>query len=895
MDQVALQHRSTVPQHSPRRSTKLLAWSGLAALLVLAAPSYTVADVDTAIPTPESVLGYTLGEWVTDYAGMVRYLSTLAAASPRVVFDIYGEDYEHRSLYYAVVSSAGNIQRLDEIKAATRRLSDPRAINATTAADLIENTPVVVWLNYGTDGNETAGLESALMMAYHFAAATDEETTRLLDEAVLVITPVMNPSSHERWASWSNSFAALGGNDDPNALEHNPPWGVLTNNNHYLVDVNRESLWAFQRESSALRRLYYEWMPAIFVDHHGEYDNFAGPGYEEPLNPLFTDAQRRWLDRLGRAIGESFGAQQWSYSPWETGTFYPGFWESMGLLNGAIGFTYETIGGGSKGLRFRRPDGSVITLELAAQQHFVASKSVIETAVASRRELLTDFVGFFRSAMELAGTGPERAFIVDPGNDPGRARQLLEILMANRIEVYRTTRELELQQVHDYVEGTPTAKSFAAGVYVIPVDQPQARLLLTLMRRNLDLPQVTLEAAENFRRQQETAGYYNPKIDKTTYLFYDVTAWSLPFTFNVPAYWTERAPADGLERVGELGTATAAVPDRPGSYGYLYPGHGNAAMALLVDLLGQDLVVNVAWSGFTAAGRDFPRGSLLVRNERNPGVDLLPALSATARRHGVDLVAVDTPHSDSGPSLGSDQFVYAKRPKIAVLAGDPVSTRSFGDLWFTLEQLYKLPFTAIYKQQLTAKTLNEYDVLVLPHGWYDEDTFTKDWLGDLKKWIEQGGTLVCLEDAAKWAAQPERELSAARLRDTKWPPDPSGNNEARETAAVPGAILRAEPDPYHFLAIGYEGATPVLVQSNLAFEPDSAIAAPFRLAELSSLHLAGFAYPDSLERLAGTPYALEERVGAGHIVLILDDPNFRLYWQGLSRLFLNSLVLSPSF
>ena len=81
----------------------------------------------------------------------------------------------------------------------------------------------------------------------------------------------------------------------------------------------------------------------------------------------------------------------------------------------------------------------------------------------------------------------------------------------------------------------------------------------------------------------------------------------------------------------------------------------------------------------------------------------------------------------------------------------------------------------------------------------------------------------------------------------------------------------------------------------LAFEPDPAIAAPLRFAESSRLHLAGFAYPDSLERLAGTPYALAERVGSGHIVLFLDDPNFRIYWQGLSRLFLNSLVLSPSF
>ncbi|TNF72731.1 MAG: hypothetical protein EP299_09290 [Acidobacteria bacterium] len=895
MDQVDHQHRSTACKCSRMRFEPLLVRTVLLLLLALSPPVAAGAEVEPSIPTPESVLGYALGEWVTDYAGMVRYFSKLAESSPRVLFDTYGEDYEHRSLYYAVVSSAASIQRLDEIKAATRRLSNPRTVDAAEADDLIESTPVVVWLNYSTDGDETAGLESALMMAHHFAAATDEATTRLLDETVLVITPVMNPSSHERWASWSNSFSALGGNDDPNAMEHNPPWGVLTNNNHYLVDINRESVWAIQRESSALRDLYYQWMPAVFVDHHGEYDNFVGPGYKEPLNPLFTDAQRRWLDRLGRDIGERFGEHQWSYFPWETGTFYPGYWESMALLNGAIGFTYETIGGGYKGLRFRRPDGSVITLELAARQHFEASKRVIETAVASRRELLSDFAGFFRSAMELAATGPERAFIVDPDQAPARARQLLEILLDNQIEVYRTTGELELRQVYDYVQGRSGARTFPAGVYVTPVDQPRARLLLTLMRRNLELPESTLEAAEEFRRRQETAGFYNPKIDKTTYLFYDVTAWSLPLTYNVSAFWSEESPGSDLERVETIEEAAVALPEKPAKYGYLFPGHGNSAMALLVDLLQQDLIVNVAWAGTTIGGRAFPRGSLLIRNERNPEVDLLSVLSGAARRHGLDLHGLDTPHSDSGPSLGSDQFVWVEKPKIAVLAGDPVSTRSFGDLWFTLERIYGLPFTAIYKEQLDAKVLNEYDVLVLPNGWYAESTFTEEWVGALKNWIEQGGTLVCLKNAAKWAAHPERELSAARLRDTKWPPDPLEGNESRETVAVPGSILRAEPDPHHFLAIGYEGPTPVLVRSNLAFEPDSAIAAPLSFADLSRLHLAGFAYPDSLERLAGTPYALAERIGEGHLVLVLDDPNFRLYWQGLSRLFLNSLVLSPSF
>ena len=129
---------------------------------------------------------------------------------------------------------------------------------------------------------------------------------------MVIITPVSNPSSHERWASWSNSFAARGGNPDPLSMEHHPPWGVLTNNNHYLVDLNRESVWAIQRESAALRDFYYQWNPAIFVDHHGEYDDFTGPGYEEPLNPLYSarPAPTGWIvsaDRSGSASPPAAG------------------------------------------------------------------------------------------------------------------------------------------------------------------------------------------------------------------------------------------------------------------------------------------------------------------------------------------------------------------------------------------------------------------------------------------------------------------------------------------------------------------------------------------------------------------------------------------------------------
>ncbi len=39
---------------------------------------------------------------------------------------------------------------------------------------------------------------------------------------------------------------------------------------------------------------------------------------------------------------------------------------------------------------------------------------------------------------------------------------------------------------------------------------------------------------------------------------------------------------------------------------------------------------------------------------------------------------------------------------------------------------------------------------------------------------------------------------------------------------------------------------------------------------------------------------VDERVGQGHIILYADDPNFRAYWDGLDRLFFNSILFGPS-
>ncbi len=49
-----------------------------------------------------------------------------------------------------------------------------------------------------------------------------------------------------------------------------------------------------------------------------------------------------------------------------------------------------------------------------------------------------------------------------------------------------------------------------------------------------------------------------------------------------------------------------------------------------------------------------------------------------------------------------------------------------------------------------------------------------------------------------------------------------------------------------------------------------------------------------LERLSGSVFAYGERVGRGRVIAVAEDLNFRAYWRGSNRLFLNAAVVGPS-
>ena len=221
-----------------------------ASALAQTPPLYPNGTYDASVPAPKAFLGYEIGEKFTPHARIVSYLEAVAAASKRVKLQRIGETNEGRPLLFLAITSEANQSKLETIRKNILSLADPRTISdpkSVTVEDLVKSTPVIVWLSYGVHGNESSSAEAGMQAVYQLAAGTDEPTTKLLADAVVIVDPLLNPDGRDRYVNWFNSVVGATPNPDPQSAEHDEPWpgGRF---NHFLFDMNRDWAWLTQKD-----------------------------------------------------------------------------------------------------------------------------------------------------------------------------------------------------------------------------------------------------------------------------------------------------------------------------------------------------------------------------------------------------------------------------------------------------------------------------------------------------------------------------------------------------------------------------------------------------------------------------------------------------------------------
>ena len=888
-----------------RTNALLLALSCASA--TLAAQSfdfYARGPYRPAVPRPEAATGYGAGEQQTMYAVMQRYLDTLLATAPdRVRAETWGQTVEHRPYRVLIISDSANLARVDQIRAAVAELTDPRKTSAARASQIAAGEPIIVLFQYSVHGDEPAGFEAALQVAYQMLAGEDSITRLILKNVVFVLNPSANPDGHERFAAWYNSVAV--GSDNPWALEQNEPWGVTGRYNHFRFDMNRDLVAQSQPEVRVMMDGILRWHPQVFVDHHSTTQTFFFPPVAPALNQNLPAQAPHWFDVFGRGNAAAFDRYGWQY--FVRGVFdffYAGYWDEWTTFQGATGMTYETDGGPE--FNRRRDDGTISTFRDGIAHHFIASLATLETAARNRQARLADYYAFRKSALDEAATDRMKRVVLLPGTDPRMTAHVVGLLLRNGIEVSRLSQLWAATLAHPYLGGTAARHTFPAGSYVVDLTQPQRRLAKALLEPSavLERPFVQ-DQVERFRRNRRRG----TDADKEDYGFYDVTAWSMPYTFNIEAYWTEDAGTTTGAAVTDTTLPTPAAPARATS-AYVFQNDNLGAARLVYALEREGYNVAVSLRPLVADGHAFPRGTFVARLQRNPAT-LAERITALAAPLGVPLTAVASAFADTGNTgTGSDAVVSLAPPHILVGVGDGISETSYGWLWHFLVRDFGAGFTPVALSNLGhLDDLHSFNVIILPDG---SGSRMKRQLGEggiakLKAWVQSGGVLIGIGGAGDLADDKEVGLSSISAvgADTgksdstiqaSAPPLLSPTAPTKDKPEwLPGSIFRATLDRTHWLTLGYEqDQLPVYLDGTTFWKLSKNGANPVVFTE-DSLTLSGFSWPGNTDRLLkGTTWAVVENQGDGRVILFLGDPLFRGFWRGTARLVTNAILIGPN-
>ncbi|MDB5251936.1 MAG: zinc carboxypeptidase [Flaviaesturariibacter sp.] len=821
--------------------------------------SYYLPDsvqYNPAVPKPKDVIYHEVGEWHVTHDRLVSYMQAIAKAAPdRVTIETMGMTYENRPQALLVITSATNHRNLEAIRRQHLQLTDPAASGSLN----LDNMPIVVYIGHSIHGNEPSGANAALVSAYYLAAAQGAAIDDLLEHVVILFDPSFNPDGLQRFSTWANQHKSKNLVTDPASREFNEVWPG-GRYNHYWFDLNRDWLPAVHIESQNRLTVYRNWMPNILTDHHEQGSNatfFFQPGVPSRVNPL-TPARNQelttqmakfhaaYLDRIGSLY---FTKENYDDFYYGKGSTYPD-------INGGIGILFEQAS--SRGHAQQTSNG-ILRFPFTIRNQFVTTLSTLEAARTMRKDFLSFQRDFYKTSATEAAAAPTKAYVFGDAADKGKTAIFITMLRRHGIDVYHLANTIKADGL-----------SFEKGSsYIVPSGQNQHRVIRAIFDKTL-----------TYRDS----------------LFYDITAWTMPLAFGLPSAELN-ASQYTASALGEKLTATpapAAAAFARSNYAYVLEWTEFYAPAVLYELQSAGISVRVASAPFEmgsgASRHTYRNGTLMIPVAMQaPDADrLYEILTRMAQKYNLPFTPVTTGNVTSGSDLGSSKFLALSKPSIATVVGAGVNPTDAGELWHLLDQRFNIPMSQLETSSFNRVDLAKYNTIILVGGAYAD--LNKD---KLKAWVQGGGTLVLMEEAISWAsaagiAPIGLKKSRAYLDSTASLPY-SEKDQLEGSQQVRGAIFRAEADLTHPLAYGYTQPYVSLFKANKVFleRSKNPFQTPFfyKDAPLQS----GWVSRQNLDAVRNSAAVVVTGSGAGRVIAIADNPNFRAFWMGGTKLMMNAI------
>ena len=805
---------------------------------------------DPAIPKPEEVLGYQVGQWHVRHDQLVQYMRVLAEKSPRVSIETIGFSHEQRPLLLLKFSQPDNIAKLEQL----REQHYAQVFKKQQA----NNLPAFIWMGYSVHGNESSGSNAALLVAYYLAAAQGEEVEQLLNNSVVLLDPSLNPDGLARFAQWANSNRGKTLSADPQHREHVEQW-PSGRTNHYMFDLNRDWLLLQHPESRARITAFHKWQPHVLTDFHEMGPNstyFFQPGIPTRTHPLTPAKNTQLTTELANFHAQALDAQNQLYFTQESfDDFYYGKGSTYPDINGSVGILFEQAS--SRGHVQETINGQ-LTFAQSIKNQVTTSLSTFAGVLANKKQLIDFKNSFYHQAESLAEKEKFLGYVVAKGQDPQRFEEFMSVLTQHQIKAYGLNKAVKASD-----------QSFSQGDVYIPLKQAQFRLIKAIF-------------SEQTSFQDNT--------------FYDVSGWTLPHAYNLKfGQVSSRWGLDVSKQAWQ--SESPRFPELQESYAYAFDWQPSAAPKLLNTLLQQGVDARVALQGFkakTAFGeKNFNAGSIVVASGVQKQSDIVAIMQRAQTEYDVQIHAIQSGLTSEGVDLGSRQLSPIKAPKVLLVGGSGSSQYEVGEVWYHLDTQLGIAPTIIEQDRLHRVDLSKYTHIILAHGRYRnmaEKAKTK-----IAAWVSKGGVIWGHKGGAKWLV--DNQLLSAQIITSKQVA------EQFDTAAlsygdreklsgkqrIAGAIFASRLDLTHPLSFGYERELlPLFKNSTQLFampEQPFVTVSQYQAKPL----LAGYTAEENVKQIANTAALIGHRYGQGSVVGMIDNPVFRGFWKGSSRLLTNTL------
>jgi hypothetical protein len=872
-----------IPQWMTGRSP-VLAWM---AALVLSVATPAAAQV----PPPDAHFGFRMGadRQLADADAIEKYFELVASRSDRVRLIDIGPTTEGRRTLAAIVTAPENLARLDEIQATNRKLADPRTLSPEEARRLAATQTAVLAIGCSIHASEIGATQAANELLFQLATATDPAALDRLRNVVVILIPMLNPDGHRLVVDWYER--QKGTPFEGGAM----PWLYQKYAGH---DINRDAFMMNLAENRNLARFFYsEWHPQVFLTMHQMASNgprFFVPPTTDPIDPNYDPLIWRTAALLGGAMGFELqrDGRRGVMSDGMYDYYWPGYEDSAPLGHNTVCLLTEVasvrvatpitisssdLRAGQKGLAEYRaqinfPDpwpGGPWTLRDIVDYDLSAVNGLLRAVAAYREPIVRNFYEMGRRAIEAGRIGGPFAFVVPPEqHDLHAAAKLRDLLLGGHIEIHRALEPFR-------ADGEP----YPAGTDIIFLAQPFRAYVKTLLERQ----------RYPARRLPRGGVVERP---------YDVTGWTLPLQMGVDVRTIERTfepPAMSRVTTAAIRAAPVRGERKPGHY--LIDARGSGGALAAGRLAAAGLAPSWLTSAIDVDGFHYQPGSLVVPHSKSAGA----IVAQIARDLGTRIDGVK-----GKPPRGATPIA---RARVALYRPWTDNIDEGWTRW--LLETYGFAFTTVTDADMRAGQLgSRFDAIILPSAPAERlmsgnppGTMPSEYVGGLdengvaalRSFVDQGGTLICLDQAAGLALR----VFDLPLRDIA--------RDAGDRFFCPGSIVRLELDPTHPLTYGMSPQTAGFFSFSAAYGPAagstsndavSANASRFTseidvVARYGRRDVLLSGYLEGEYVIADQPAVVEAHVGSGRVVLFGFPPQHRGQTLATFRLLFNAILTTP--